>query len=314
MFREKVNINEFKKVLLVHNVSSGSATFDFDRKQQMRILLAAFRVQFPKGQLEEVTLSSYDEMLAVGARIYEEKIEWVVVAGGDGSLRALVETFVEKDYYPYVSIYPMGTVNLVAKELEQKNSATAWFDNITKGGLTPVWLGKANDRIFLTVAGVGVDSLVVDNVSPTEKKYLSKLAYLKQGANVAGQEMLLHTWKYKFQVMIDDDGIWRDATSVLVSKSKFYAGKFYLTSGGTISQPLLHVCLFTGGKAVDFLRYVALIAADFLELDKSVNIIKAQKVDIKCNVQNFPAELDGDSVATSPLTISLLPKPLNFIS
>lgn len=314
MFREKVDIKSFKKVLLVYNVTSGSHTFAFDIKQQMRILKAALRVNFGHACYHEVELSSYEEMLEVGKRVIDEKIEWVIVAGGDGSLRALVETFVDGDYYPYVSVFPMGTVNLVAKELAQKNIATTWFDNISKGQVRPVWLGKANDRIFLTVAGIGVDSLVVDNVGALEKKYLSKLAYLKQGASVAGQEMLLHNWKYKFQVMIDDNGVWHDATSVIVSKSKYYAGKFYLTSGGSISKPVLHVCLFTGGKAVDFLRYVALIAADFLNLDPSVNIIEAQKVEIKCNVKNFAAELDGDSVATSPLTISLLPKPIKFIS
>lgn len=314
MQREKIDIKQFNKVILVHNVSSGSQTFSFDLKQQIRILQAALRVMFGPEKFQDIQLSSYEEMLAVGEKVCTDKIEWVIVAGGDGSLRALVETFVKNDYYPYVSVFPAGTVNLVAKELSQSNMATTWSENVGKGNVTPVWLGKANDRIFLTVAGIGVDSLVVDNVGQKEKKYLSKLAYLRQGGIVAGQEILLHNWKYKFQVMVDDDGVWHDATSVIVSKSKYYAGKFYLTSGGSISKPALYVCLFTGGKAVDFLRYVALIAADFLNLDNSVNIIEAQKVQIKCNVKNFAAELDGDSVATSPLNISLLPKPIKFIS
>ena len=67
-------------------------------------------------------------------------------------------------------------------------------------------------------------------------------------------------------------------------------------------------------RCVDFLRYTALIAADMLSLDKTVEICKAKEVQIRCNVKNFAAELDGDSVATSPLSISLLPTPLNFIS
>lgn len=65
---------------------------------------------------------------------------------------------------------------------------------------------------------------------------------------------------------------------------------------------------------MDFLRYTALIAADMLTLDKSVEIYPAQQVDIRCNVKKFAAELDGDAVVNSPLSLVLLPKSLEFIS
>ena len=45
-----------------------------------------------------------------------------------------------------------------------------------------------------------------------------------------------------------------------------------------------------------------------------MEIYPAQQVDIRCNVSKFAAELDGDAVVTSPLSIALLPKPLEFIS
>ena len=314
MVWKKVNIKDFKKVLLVHNTSSGPRAFSLATKQHVRIIEADLKLAYGEERFQKIRLKTYEEMLEAGQKICDEKYDWVIVAGGDGSLRALVETFIKRDYYPYVSVFPAGTVNLVAKELSQQTDSAAWFANVQEGNVLPVWLGKGNDRIFLTVAGVGVDSLVVDNVKASEKKYLSSLAYLKQGGIVAGQELLLRRWKYKFQVMIDNDGKWRSATSVIVTKSKYYAGRFSLAKGGSISKPVLYVCIFTGGKVVDFLRYTALIAADLLRLDKTVKIIEAQQVQIKCNVKNFAAELDGDSVATSPLDISILPTPINFIS
>jgi len=311
---KKVNIKNFKRVLLLHNTSSGPRAYSLFTKQQVRIVEADLMLAFGEERFQKSRVKTYEDMLKIGEKICAEKINWVIVAGGDGSLRALVETFIKHDYYPYVSVFPAGTVNLVAKELSQKADSNTWFANVQKGNVVPVWLGKGNDRIFLTVAGIGVDSLVVDNVKATEKKYLSSLAYLKQGGIVAGQELLLKNWQYKFRVMIDDDGKWHNATSVIVTKSKYYAGRFSLARGGSISKPVLYVCLFTGGKVVDFLRYTALIAADLLRLDNTVKIIEAQKVLIKCNVKNFAAELDGDSVATSPLDISILPTPINFIS
>lgn len=38
---------------------------------------------------------------------------------------------------PYVSIYPAGTVNLVAKELAQKTDATSWLMRVEKGITAP---------------------------------------------------------------------------------------------------------------------------------------------------------------------------------
>ena len=181
-------------------------------------------------------------------------------------------------------------MNLVAKELAQKTDATSWLMRVEKGITAPVWLGKANDRIFLTVAGIGVDSLVVDMVTPKEKKLLSTCLCAPERP-CGGNEMLLHPWKYKFEVMIDGDGVWRAASSVIVTKSRYYAGRFSLVNGGSLSNPALYVILFKKDRCVDFLRYTALIAADMLSLDKSVEICKAQEVQIRCNVKNFAAEI-----------------------
>ena len=311
---KKVNLREFSKVIIIHNAKAGAQSLFNDMPQRIIDVTNKLRKALGKSVVEEITINRFPEIKKLGKRICEEKVGWVIVAGGDGTLRALVEEFVKADYYPYVSIFPAGTVNLVAKELNQAADADRWIKRVLKGFVTPVWLGQANKRVFLTVAGIGVDSLVVDRVTEKDKKLLSKLAYVKQSGKLVGKELLLHKWQYKFKVMIDKDGKWRNATSVIVAKSRYYAGRFSLVDGGSLSKPTLHVCLFTGGKAIDFLRYTALIAADLLSLDKSVEIIPAQQVQIKCNVDSFAVELDGDSVVKSPLEISLLPNPIYFVS
>lgn len=314
MFRKKVDIKSFKKVYLVHNHNAGKQTFFAAMHRSVERLADEFIAMYGPAAFSYYRINTFNDAQIVARKACDEQVDWIIIAGGDGTLRAISEVLVERDYMPYVSIYPAGTVNLVAKELAQKTDATSWLMRVEKGITAPVWLGKANDRIFLTVAGIGVDSLVVDMVTPKEKKLLSTLAYVRQSGLVAGNEMLLHPWKYKFEVMIDGDGVWRTASSVIVTKSRYYAGRFSLVNGGSLSNPALYVILFKKDRCVDFLRYTALIAADMLSLDKSVEICKAQEVQIRCNVKNFAAELDGDSVATSPLSISLLPTPLNFIS
>ena len=314
MLRERIKVQEFKSIMIVYNSKAGCHQFFGDMQQRISEVSLTLRQLLGVKIVKEVSLSTFVQIQAVGKRICEERVEWVVVAGGDGTLRALVEVFVENNYWPYVSIFPAGTVNLVAKELLQTSDPEKWLKRTLKGIVTPIWLGKANDRIFLTVAGIGVDSLVVHGVTDKEKKYLSKFAYVRQGSELVRKELFMRNWQYKFQVMINGDGVWRDASSVIVAKSRYYAGRFSLVDHGSLSAPTLHVCMFTGSKRADFLRYAALLATDLLSLDKTVEIIPATSVVIRSNVDAFVAELDGDSLVSSPLDISLIDRPLNFIS
>lgn len=313
MLRDKIDITKFKKIMLIFNFSSGTHFF-VDRVSKVNEVRRLLKEIGGVDNILEITANSFQEILTLAQRVCDEDFEWVIVAGGDGTLRAITEVLVENRKTPYISIFPLGTVNLVARELFLQPDPETWTTKIIRGTVTPVWLGRANDKIFLTVAGIGIDSMVVDNVSSADKKYLSKFAYVVQGTEVVKRELLLQDWQYKFEVMIDNDGLWRNAASVIVAKSRYYAGWFSLTTGASLTNPKLFVCLFKGGDKIDFLRYVALLATNSLAKDKNVEIVEADRVEIRCNTEDFAAELDGDSLLTSPLSISLLPEPIKFIS
>ena len=313
MIREQVELKNFKKVMLVFNPSSGRQLF-VDKVSKVNDIRDQLRAIVGRTALTEVYIHSFEEIIVIAQRICQENYDWVIIAGGDGTLRALTEFLVDNKKAPYLSVYPAGTVNLVAKELQMPLNPDEWIKKVSKGKVTPVWLGKANDRIFLTVAGIGIDSLIIDNVTELEKKYLSKFAYVFEGTELVKRELLWKDWQYKFQVMIDNDGVWRDAASVIVAKSRYYAGWFSLVDGASLSSPKLHVCLFQDFNKIDLLRYFGLLLTDSLVADKSVEVIEAQTVEIRCNEENFAAQLDGDSLVTSPLSLSLLPQPVQFIS
>ena len=215
---------------------------------------------------------------------------------------------------PYISVFPAGTVNLVAKELLLKADPHKWFKRVSKGIEVPVYMGRANGNVFLTVAGIGFDSLVVDKVTEKEKKLLNKLAYVWQGTEIMRKEFLFNNWRYRFQVRFDDEEQWYDATSVIVGKSRYYAGRYNLFNGASLSSPLLHAALFTGDKRGDFIRYAACIAMEALTLDNDIIIRAAKKMEIRCNEENFAAELDGDAVTTAPLLIEMESEPIKFLA
>lgn len=309
----RVDISSFQKVMIVYNRNSGKQLFAsmLARVNEVKKRLKQF--VNPKN-LETVEIRSFQEVEGLATRICQEKYDWVIVAGGDGTLRAIIDVFTRQGSMPYVSVFPAGTINLVAKELLMSNDPAKWAKRVGKGIVTPVQLGKANGHIFLTVAGIGFDSLVVDNVSELEKKFLSKLAYVWQGTEMMRKEFVYNNWRYRFQVRLDDEEKWYDASSVIVGKSRYYAGRYSLFTGASLSSPQLHVAIFTGNTRADFMRYAAVIAMEALPLDKSIIIKNANKIEIRCNVEDFAAELDGDAITSAPLQIELHPVPINFLA
>ena len=58
-----------------------------------------------------------------------------------------------------------------------------WIQRVRKGRIKPVRIGKANGHIFLTVAGIGFDSKVVDSVSSLKSAFCLLLPMLCKAAS-----------------------------------------------------------------------------------------------------------------------------------
>ena len=309
----RVEIEKFNKVLIVYNRNSGKQLFAsmFARVNEIykriKDILGAKRV-------EMCDIKSFANLEEIALRVVDERVDWVIIAGGDGTIRALIEKLANKNFRPYISVFPAGTVNLVAKELLMGNDPEKWVKRVAKGIVTPVYLGRSNGHVFLTVTGIGFDSLVVNNVTEESKKLLNKMAYVAQGAEIMRKEVAFNNWRYKFEVRFDDEEVWHEASSVIVGKSRYYAGRYYLFRGASLANPLLHVALFTGNTRNDFMRYAACIAMEALTLEKSIVIKTAKKLEIRCNEENFAAELDGDAITSAPLSISLDEVPIKFLA
>lgn len=69
------------------------------------------------------------------------------------ALCAIIDVFAKHEHMPYVSVFPAGTVNLVAKELLMSNDPENGSNALAKE-LFRLCSGKANGHIFLTVAGI----------------------------------------------------------------------------------------------------------------------------------------------------------------
>ena len=151
----------YNKILIIYNPKSGR----FSKKKLFYIL------NFLKNH----------GILANTLDIIENKIEKeqivnffdaVLVLGGDGSLNYVINNLVYTDIP--IAHLPMGTVNLFALENKTPYSLKKALNEIIyKYEPVKINLGKANDRYFLAMTGIGLDAFIVKNIEEKiRKKYI----------------------------------------------------------------------------------------------------------------------------------------------
>ena len=310
---DQIDVRQFKKVFILYNRYSGKQFFAsmITRINEVYKLLK----QELDAEVELLDVKYFGQMPELAQRAAGEQCDWVIIAGGDGTIRAFVEDMLRLDYRPYISVFPAGTVNLIAKEMSLRSEPVRWVHRTLKGFVYPLYPARANGNLFLTVASVGFDSLVVDGVGALQKRLLNKFAYVLQSTQLVRRELVFSNWRYAFRVRFDEEDTWHTGSSVIVGKSRYYAGRYSLFRDAALSLPYLHIAVFPGNKRADILKYASLIALEGLDLDKGILCRSAKKVEIESVslVEDFPVELDGDVVASTPLTLEIIDKPLLFI-
>ena len=97
-----IEIKNFKKVVIIYNPNSGKQIFVsmlsrvLDLKRRLTAIIGPNRVELTE-------LREFKKLSAWADKIKEEKYDWVIVAGGDGTLRAMIAELNRNGYMPYIS-------------------------------------------------------------------------------------------------------------------------------------------------------------------------------------------------------------------
>ena len=110
-------------------------------------------------------------------REHRERVDLVIVGGGDGTLNAAVEGLIEARLP--VGILPLGTANDLARTLALPTDPVAACQVIAAGHLRSIDIGRVNGKHFFNVASIGLSVAITRNLSADVKKAWGVLAYLK---------------------------------------------------------------------------------------------------------------------------------------
>ncbi len=227
----------------------------------------------------------------------------VIAAGGDGTINEVVNGLLGSPLP--LGIFPLGTENVLAREIGLQPTVDAMADCIVKGHAVSVQVGLLNRRAFLLMVGVGLDGRAVRDVRPGLKKKTGKLAY----AVSVLEQILFHPPK---KLSVEIDGKTYAATWVVVSNAAYYGGMVRLAPGTSLSREGFTVSLFAReGRCGALLDLAAFAARRWLQ-SRVTQVQDARDIRITGDAEE-PVQADGDLAGTLPARILAAPEPLKLL-
>lgn len=281
-------VSAVRRVLLIVNPTAGARKLGRAR----RAVEALGRLGVA-ATVRETTCRGDAERFAAAASLAE--FDAVVAAGGDGTINEVANGLGR--HSPPLGIVPLGTANVFASELGLPLSPEAAARAIVEGRPRPVFVGAANGRRFLQMAGAGFDARVVEGVSGDLKRLLGKGAYVWRTAIELG--------RYEFQPLrVELDGAPYEAASAIVANGRFYGGRFVAAPCASPERPSFEVVLFRRPGRIGALRALAALGAGGLGRLPEVEIKTARRIAI-AGPGGAPVQADGDVIGRLPIQIEV---------
>jgi diacylglycerol kinase family enzyme len=191
----------------------------------------------------------------------EQHVDLVIVAGGDGTVRAVVEAMRGHDVP--VALLPSGTGNLLARNLNMSlDDVSASIHAAFTGTERSIDVGmirierednSRDDHAFVVMAGAGLDAKMIANTDDDLKKKAGWLAYLKAIASSLRDTGELHV---RFRL---DDGkpLHARVHTLIVANCGSLPGNILLLPDAVIDDGLFDLMMARPGGVLGWLRTLA---------------------------------------------------------
>lgn len=230
----------------------------------------------------------------------------VVAVGGDGTVAAVAPA-VFASGVP-LGIIPAGSTNIVARELRiptRPDAAVALIYG--RHHLRSLDIGRCGDRVFLHMAGAGLDSRLFADTDLGLKRRLGWLAYVPSAARNLPRPPT------RFTIEADGSSLAIESRLVLVANGgSIIAPGFALYPGIVKDDGWLDVLVFTPTDPVAMARTLGRLATRSLAQSPYVVRLKARVVTLASDPP-VPVQLDGDVVTRTPATFRVVPAALRII-
>lgn len=229
----------------------------------------------------------------------------VCIVGGDGTARHVANAVLRSGRTVTMSIYPAGTINLLAREVGYSRNPERFAAQALGGAPRLHYPVRLGDEHFFACASVGPDSLAVARVSTRLKRVIGRFAYA-----VAALKLLFDWPRERIVLQVGERTVTCEA--FYVAKGRHYAGRWSFARQARVHEPVLHVVALRQARRRDYLQFLACLAVG-QDPGSLANVEAFTCTALSATAAGaLPIQADGDIVGALPATMSLCEQPLTF--
>jgi YegS/Rv2252/BmrU family lipid kinase len=240
----------------------------------------------------------------------------IVAAGGDGTINEVINGMASAAeaaglVLPALGIVPLGTANVLAHELGLAAGADQVGRWLAAAKPRSIQLGRANGRLFVQMAGVGMDARVVAGIDPVVKRRLGKGAYALGSLReiLAGPRL-----DYRVSATGPDGAVTQlNGASCIICNGHYYGGTFVLAPAARLDAACFQLVLFQRPGCIAALSYATAMVLGQIPRRADVTLLPVVAVEID-GPAGEPVQGDGDIIARLPVRIDRFQHPLAVLA
>jgi diacylglycerol kinase (ATP) len=233
-------------------------------------------------------------------RSYRDRVDLVIVGGGDGTLNAAIEGLVDTQLP--LGILPLGTANDLARTLGIPQSVAQACQVIAMGYSRRIDLGRVNNKYFFNVASLGLSVQITRQLSKKDKRRWGVLAY-----GVAAIKVIWKARPFRAEIRIGNNSIRVRTVQIAVGNGRYYGGGMAVADDAAINDERLDLYSL---ECKHWWQIVLLLPAIWQGRHADwpgVRTLEGKEFEIYTRKPQ-PINADGEIVTYTPAKFRLIPK------
>ncbi len=237
---------------------------------------------------------------------YRDRIDVVIVGGGDGSLNAAVPGLIHTPLP--LGILPVGTANNLARTLGIPSSIAHACEIIATGKAQPIDLGWVNGHYFFNIASLGLSAEINRSVSRTSKQRWGVLAYAGTALSV-----IWRTRSFEAQIRYNKQSIEVKTFQITVGNGRYYGSGLVVAEDAAINDQRLDLYSIEPRNWFDLLALLLEVLRGKAPIGRGVCSLSAQEIEI---LTPHPCAIatDGELTTQTPAIFRVIPKAILAIA
>jgi diacylglycerol kinase (ATP) len=237
-------------------------------------------------------------------RAHADKVDMVIIGGGDGSLNAAAEGLIETQLP--LGILPLGTANDLARTLEIPLDLSSACEVITQGQTRRIDLGWVNGKHFFNVASLGLSVQIASQLTREVKSRWGVLAYTLTAFRVFLRSRPFHA------EIVADGQTWRVRTlQIAVGNGRHYGGGMTVNQEAAIDDGVLHLYSLEVDRWWQVVPLLPALRLGSLNGSTSVRTLQGREFEVRALSRPRLVNADGEIVGQTPCRFRLVPQAIS---